>query len=96
LNYYNNRFKQNRQVKTEAKAHRIQIEGIWVKVAAVSKTCAVTRTVSSFSTIWSFCFKTVLKCKTITDDQINEIKQAAFLILERTGCPVGDDNKTKD
>ena len=27
--------------------------------------------------------------KTITDDQIHEIKQAAFLILERTGCTVG-------
>ncbi len=26
--------------------------------------------------------------KTITDDQIHEIKQAAFLILERTGCVV--------
>lgn len=26
--------------------------------------------------------------KTITDDQIHEIKQAAFLILERTGCRV--------
>ena len=26
--------------------------------------------------------------RTITDDQIHEIKQAAFLILERTGCVV--------
>jgi len=33
--------------------------------------------------------------KTITDDQIYEIKQAAFLILERTGCQVGHDKALK-
>ncbi len=33
--------------------------------------------------------------KTITDDQIHEIKQAAFLILERTGCVVSHEGALK-